>query len=206
MNNKIFAITITALVITAGVSMSFYLSERKAAKDEAQVSAFPMQIGEWSGKDLPLRESDYEILETRNLIMREYSNPAGESVYFYIIYSGNNRKALHPPEICFSGGGSTILKKTVIDVTGSMKANMFLIEDRSLSHAVLYWFKVGNLSTYDYIKQQMRFAIAKMLHKKDGAAMIRVSTIVKDGNPDAAVEVMRRFATEIEPLIEQYVP
>jgi hypothetical protein len=53
----------------------------------------PMIIGDWYGKDLPIGERTYEILETRDIFTREYVNPNSERILFTIVFSQDNRKS-----------------------------------------------------------------------------------------------------------------
>lgn len=203
MNNKTFLIVAIMLVAVAIVCNT---PARFNSKSEIQVNAFPKEIGEWKGEDIPLLERDYEILETKNLIMRDYKNPTGDSVNLYIIYSEDNRRALHPPEICYSGGGATILEKSVIPVTNSLKANQFIIENKDSRQLVAYWFKSTNLSTYSYLKQQIKIVADRLLRKKTYGAMIRVSVVIKDNNVDAAMGVVKSFVEKIEPELQKMLP
>lgn len=176
-------------------------------QDEPQVSKFPLTIGDWRGTDIPLSERDYKILETRNLFIRDYKNlKTKESVSLYIIYSQDNRRALHPPEICYTGGGATITKKTVIALSGSIKANMFTIDSKQAKQMVVYWFKSNTLNTYSYLKQQLKVVCDHMLGKKTSGAMIRISALIKDNNPESTLSLIKSFASEIQPLLDTYVP
>lgn len=203
MKNKNFLII---LIILIAVAIACNAPTRINSKSEIQMSAFPKEIGEWKGEDVPISERDYEILETRNLIMRDYRNPKEDSVYLYIIYSEDNRRALHPPEICYSGGGATIVEKSVVPITNSLKANRFIIEDKDSRELVVYWFKSTNLNTYSYLKQQVKIVADRMMRKKTYGAMIRISVMIKDNNPNAALTLIRGFTKEIEPLLAKYVP
>ncbi len=204
MNNKTFviaAIILVAVAIVANVPSKF------DTKSEVQMSSFPKEIGKWKGEDVPIPERDYQILETRNLIMRDYRNTqTQDSVYLYIIYSADNRRTLHPPEICYTGGGATILEKSVIPITDSLKANKFIIEDKNSRQLVVYWFRTGNLSTYSYLKQQLKIVFDRTLGKRTSGAMVRVSALVKDNNADAALGLLKSFVENIEPLLARYVP
>jgi EpsI family protein len=206
MNNKNFIIVIIILVVVAGVTMSAYLPSRFETGITVKMADFPKTVGEWTSKDIPLSKRDFEILETTNLIMREYNNPKGETVYLYIIYSENNRRVMHPPEICYTGGGSTIIEKSVVQITNNIKANRFTIEDKDLRQLVVYWFKTANLNTYSYIKQQLKMVTDRMLGKKISGAMIRMSTNFKENGQEAALGLIKSFANQIEPLLTKYVP
>ena len=205
MKNLTFIIAVTLLIT---VTVIVNLPAKFDQTQETQVSNFPKTIGDWEGEDLEMRESDYAILETRNLIMRNYKNlTRGETVNLYIIYSSDNRKALHPPEICYTGGGAgTILEKNVVALNDNFKANKFIIENKESSQLVVYWFKSGNLSTYSYIRQQLKSVKDRLLQKKTSGAMIRISTIIDPKNPNKGLNLIKSFCENIIPVIDTYVP
>jgi len=199
---------ITAVAILVIIAVVCNMPQAFDASKEAKVSNFPKEIGQWRGEDIPIPERDYAILETKNLIMREYKNPvSGESVMLYIIYSAaDNRRALHPPEICYTGAGAAIEGKSVILVTGLIKANKFTIKTKNSRQLVIYWFKSAGLNTYSYLKQQMKMVTDAMLKGRATGAMIRISTNIDNGGEGAAMEVVKAFCAQIEPLLAQYVP
>lgn len=207
MKDKNFAAVIIILAAVSAISIFSYLPVYNASEQEAQMADFPKKIGEWEATDIPLSERDFEILETKNLIMREYKNTTTQEViYFYIIYSAGNRKVVHPPEICYSGGGATILEKSVIPVTDFIRANKFTIEDKDSRQLVAYWFRSGNFNTYSYMQQQLKMVTNRALRKKTSGAMVRVSTKIKDNNQEAALSLIKSFCRQIEPTLDQYVP
>ena len=203
MNNRNF------LIVTAIIILVAFIANAPVKFDptkEIRVEKFPKVAGEWQGTDIPLDKRSYELLETTNLIMREYKNTKGNVVYLYIIYSGDNRKALHPPEICYSGGGATMLDKSVIPITKSITANRFTVENKNSRHLVVYWFKSNDAYTDSYLKQQLKTVVGRMLGKKASGAMIRVSAEVKNGDQEAALKLIKAFRQQIEPLLKKYVP
>lgn len=206
MNNKNFIIVALVLAVVAVIGVISYLPTRFAISEKVKVVDFPKEIGEWIAVDIPLSERDYEILETRNLIMREYKNSAGDSVYLYIVYSEDNRKVSHPPEVCLMGGGGSILDKSCVQITNSIKAIRLLMEKGDFKQLVVYWYKAGNFHTDKYLKQQLKVVLDRMLGKRTSCALIRVSTDIKDNNQEAALGLIKGFVSEIEPLLARYVP
>lgn len=203
MKNRSFivvAIILIGVAIIANKPYKFDLAQ------DVKVNDFPKTIGEWQGEDIPLSERDYEILETRNLFVRDYKNKNGDLVNLYIIRAADNRRALHPPEVCYTGGGATIAEKSVIPMTGSITANKFTIEDKNSRQLVVYWFKSTHLNTYSYLKQQLKIVTDRLLGKKTSGALIRVSTEIKGGREAAALELIKKFCGEIETLLTKYVP
>ena len=198
---------ILAAVILLAVAVISNMPAKFDPTQETQMSNFPKKIGDWEGEDIVLQERDYEILETRNLIMRNYKNlTRGDTVNLYIIYSADNRKALHPPEVCYTGGGGTIVEKGVTALNANFKVNKFIIESKNYSQLVVYWFKSGNLSTYSYIGQQLKTVKDRLLQKKTSGAMVRISTEIDPSNPDKAINLIKSFCESIIPLADRYVP
>jgi len=206
MNNKTFLIVAVILVGFAVLALSTYLPHIYDASKEPQMAKFPLKIGEWQGKDMPLAQTDYDILATKNLIVREYEAQGKPLVMLYIIYSGDNRKSLHPPEICYTGGGGTILEKSIVSLTAGLRANKFIIADKSFKQLVVYWFRTDNLNTPSYIMQQVRTALQRTFGKQASGAMIRISTVVKPTEDAQALQTIKRFTRLIEPLLSKYVP
>ena len=205
MNNKIFVTVVLLLAAFAALTIYAYLPKASSNIPEAQMANFPMSIGEWQGKDIPLRELDYAILETKNLIVREYKAPDKPPVYLYIIYSADNRKSLHPPEICYTGGGSTILKKTVIPLTEAIKANIFTIDYRDSKQLVAYWFRANNVNTSGYLQQQFKVMLERTLGKRVSGAMMRISVDITRGKEQESLDALNAFCRQIEPLLLRYV-
>lgn len=167
---------------------------------------FPITIGEWTSKDTVLSERTYKLLETRNLIMRNYTNPKGDSINLYIIYSQDNRKVAHPPEICMQGSGATVTNKTSINITDSIKATELIIEKNIAKELVVYWYKVGKINTNVYLKQQIKQVTDKIRGKSSSIALIRVLSNIEGNDKEAALDKIKTFCKLIEPLLEKYVP
>ena len=204
--DKNFIIIICLLMLVAGLTVFLSLFGNSKPAQEAQMSSFPLTIGEWQGKDVPLDKSAYEILATHNLIMREYHAPNQPIVYLYIIYSSGNKKSIHPPEICYTGGGNTMIEKSVIPLTGSITANKFITDEKNSQQLVVYWFRTNGLNTYSFIKQQFQTALNRTFGKKTSGAMVRISTVIEKGKGEGGVSLIKSFCRQIEPLLDRYVP
>lgn len=206
MNNKSFIIVIAILIIVTVISLISYIPTRTDITSKIKVSDFPLRVGDWQGKNLPISEQDYAILETRNLFVREYKNRQGDEVFFYLIYSEDNRKVSHPPEVCLLGSGMTITEKSPIKIADSINAVKILVEKKNVREMVVYWFKAGKLYTDNYLKQQIKIVSDRMLAKRTAGALIRVSAVIKDDDEKGAMSSIREFSDVIVPLLAKYVP
>ncbi|MCM8782510.1 MAG: EpsI family protein [Candidatus Omnitrophica bacterium] len=201
MSNRSFIIVIAILLVVAIIGSRAYLPTRFDAASIATVTDFPRQIGDWTGEDIPINELTYNILETKNVVMRKYKNKNGDAVYLYIVYSEQNRRVVHPPEICMTGAGMNILEKNPIQLTDSIRAVRMLMEKAPLRELVVYWFKVGDFYTDKFLKQQLRVAWEHTLGRRMPAGLIRLSTTIKDNDEKTALELLRTFASLIQTLL-----
>jgi len=206
MNKINFIIVVCILIAVSVIGYKSYLPARFDAALENKVDNFPKVIGEWSSTDIPVSEQDYQILETRNLFVRDYKNALGESVYLYVIYSEDNRKVSHPPEICLMGSGLSIADKSAIQISDTIKAVQLIVERTDTRELVAYWYKAGNLYTDKYLRQQLKIVMDRTLGKRTSGALIRLSTDIKDDDPEAALNLIKTFSAQIEPLLAKHLP
>ena len=205
-----FWTTILILGITAGLTIM--LSKAPEMVQSQDIQTFPRVIGEWNGEDIPLEEEVYEILETRNVLCREYSIAPQSSrdkipLYLTIVYSENNRKVSHPPEICYSGSGTEIMDKSEITINTSsedIKATKFIAKSNRRKELVLYWYLAGNEFTTDYIKQQLKIAFKQARNKKAGGALIKISAPIVESE-EKTLDELKRFAYQAAPIIKSFL-
>lgn len=206
MNNRNFFIVAVILIIAGAAALISYLPAREDIALKTKVSDFPQKIGGWSSTDVKVSDDVYRILETRNLFVREYKNANGDSVFLYIVYSEDNRKVSHPPEVCLMGSGMSIVDKSSIHVSDSITANKLLVETANSRELVVYWFKAGSLNTDKYLKQQFKIVLGRLLGKRTSGALIRLSADIKNDNRQKTLNLLKSFISQIEPLLSKYVP
>jgi EpsI family protein len=163
--------------MTSAFSLNLFFQER-TSHDIVDIRKFPSTIGEWKGKDLPIQEWEYRMLETRNLITREYRDPSGRSIFMFIVYSETNRGVFHPPEVCLEGSGTTILDKQPerIDLDGgrSFLTNKLYLERNSQKEMALYCYKAGDFYTDNFYLQQTYLSLTQAFGKRAKGATIRI--------------------------------
>ncbi len=109
-----------AAVVASCLMLVFGLTYRVvAAKLDAPVATtpispdalarFPLQIGDWTGVDVPMDEAIARATDTDARLNRRYTRRGGlEAITFYIA-SGVRARDLEPhrPEVCYAGAGWT---------------------------------------------------------------------------------------------------
>ncbi len=199
-----FAAIIGLLLFTSATSLNLFFRHR-AEDDSLDIRTFPYTIGNWKGKDLEITEREYDLLKTRNIIFREYTNAAQEKAYLFLIYSDTDRSVFHPPEACLIGEGATIVQKTT-DTVGSKDkaffANRLSIEKDNQNQIILYSYKVGKLYTENFYLQQLYFVLSQLFGKEGGGATIRVSTPFGN-NKEASLDTLKSFMKETVIALEK---
>jgi len=208
--NKSFLVVLVLFFCSGTVSWTLYFKEYKQ-KDSVSIHAFPQEIAGWKSEELPITDREYSLLETRNAFTRKYTNEQGNSVYLFVVYSQTNRKVVHPPEICYTGGGATFISNMHhgIDIPSlgiQVVSNKYLVEQGAHRQYMCYWFKVGDTFTPNYLKGQALIAIKKLTGQPAGGALIWLSAVVDPENPDEAMQWIDAFAQVMVPHLLQYLP
>jgi EpsI family protein len=188
-----YIVLILLLVVTSAVSIQLFVRQR-SDHDVLDVRTFPRVVGDWKGVDLELTEKEYEILETRNLIFREYINSKKRKIHIFIVYSETNRSVFHPPEVCLIGSGVTINDMTNEEL--AVGKNEFLVkklhlEKNNHTDIALYCYKAGNLYTDNFYLQQIYFTLNQLFGKHKGGATIRAS--ISLDNEEANLATLKGF-------------
>ncbi len=179
-------------------------------EDSVNIHHFPKAIEEWRSEEIRVSDDDKAMLETDNVFVRRYARPDGKEVYLFTVYSQNNRKVSHPPEICYTGGGAVILNSvhdSFLSVSGEpIRVNRLTVELGGRDQVFVYWFKVGDMFTSNYWMQQALIAWKSLLGASASSALIRISATVQNDDLDEAVSRIKEFGRLIVPHLRQYLP
>ena len=201
---KQWLISALLLFIVGMIAFRFYQMQR-LEKDVRDIREIPIKIGQWKAQEIPVAEHDYEILETRNLVLRDYRDKKGESVHLFVIYSETNRRVCHPPVVCLIGSGFQVTKseKETLSLAGrTFTVNRLIAKGAKKDQLVLFWYMLGNEFTDDYLTQQSRWILKQATGKPLGGAMIRIVTPITDDEAQA-FERAKRFLQELLPILTQ---
>jgi EpsI family protein len=205
MNSKnVGYISIIALLsITGFLSINLYFQQR-TAHDKIDINSFPYTVGDWKGKDIEIKDYEYEILETRNILLRDYQNSSDDRLNLFIVYSETNRSVFHPPEVCLIGSGINIADKKVDKINCgdyTLSTNKIYTEKDHYKGIALYSYKAGKLYTDNYYLQQAYFAFNQLFRQNVKGATIRVSAdVAKDEEETSAM--LTEFMAETARIVD----
>ncbi len=109
---------------------------------DADLSALPLRIGEWSGIEVPITNIEvFILLEPEQIVQRRYTLPDGRYVWLSLIASRQAR-SFHPTEICYiADGWQTDVNSVEIPLArGSIQALRVEATKNAWEHRVLYFY------------------------------------------------------------------
>jgi len=171
---------------------------------QIDLAQLPLSVGNWKGKEVEVEDKIYEWLETKDVIMREYTDGSGKPVNLSIVYSKGSRSTFHPPEVCFSGGGFSLKEKGYDSVTlknGSTlrMTKLVLLHNKGILNS-WYWFSAGNRFVPSFYQQQIKLLSDALKGKRMEGALIRVSSECPD---QQSAERAKRFIAAITPYLRK---
>lgn len=144
----------------------------------------------WRGMRRQLSERDLRVLGTGDYTYRRYMAPREPPVDFLVIFSPDNRKGIHPPELCIDGSGDSITERRDLNVAVDIEAGVLPCRELRVQRGgtdeyILYTYKCANTYTNSFWKQQWLIFWNGLWRRDSSGALIRVSTKAS-GNMAAA--------------------
>jgi EpsI family protein len=195
-----------------------FILEARARKEvlppHQDLSAFPMQIGNWQARDLAISPGELEVLGPGEFLLRDYLASVSEPpVNLYIAFFPSQRTGdtIHSPKNCLPGSGWTPTESGHISVRRSdgstISINRYIIakgDDRDL---VFYWYQAhGRVTTSEYWAKIFLVTDAIRVNRTDGA-LVRVLTPILNASDEGAAQArVLRFVNQVLPMLNSYIP
>ena len=210
MNTRYFIVIGILFIVSI---ITYFLSiDVPAQQKTVYAKQLPVFINGWSGEDIEVDDRTLELLETDDVLMREYRKEGYPPVEFCIIYASNNRKVSHPPEICYRGGGWALEEKKPIVFSKrsgefpEFSAIKLIIEKGDQKQLVLYWYKCNRKYTTNYYTQQINIVKSEITTGKSTSGLIRISTPIVNNDEDVAMMRVQKFSLKMLPSITKFLP
>ena len=170
----------------------------------AMLERFPMQVGDWTGTEVPLDEEIVRATDTDAHINRRYSRNNGlEFVSLYIATGVKARDLMpHRPEVCYTGAGWTLIDKRSIELTLD-DGTILPCNVMQFSRGVLTVKKVVVLDYYIVDDEYCRDVSLLRSKAWKGSGTVRyvaqvqiVTSIQSNQTADSATKSLSAFAVE----------
>ncbi|MCL4780246.1 MAG: VPLPA-CTERM-specific exosortase XrtD [Gammaproteobacteria bacterium] len=182
----------------------------------APLQTFPMQIGEWEGRDLAVDPVALDTLKLADYASSVFVRPdEGAPVGLWIAYYDTQTQgvSVHSPKACLPGGGwqmESIGEYAVPDVRAdgsSLRVNRALISMGDQRQLVYYWFaQRGRNITNEFAVKWYIFRDGLLMNRSDGA-LVRITTYVGDVSQIAEADArLQDFIRDIDPKLSYFLP
>ncbi len=177
-------VAVILVILSAGGAWWLNRSVPPVWNQKLAASAMPKEItllGQaWHGYDMELDEQTLTILETRDYLACQYAAAGAGPIEFCVIFSQDNRKGTHPPELCLEGSGQDIISirdvmLSAVAGRGNVPCREIIVQEGGERHYFLYTYKCGQTYTNSFWRQQMVIFANGLLHRNAAGALIRVS-------------------------------
>lgn len=179
------------------------------------LDAFPYQIADLRGKNLPIDKNVLEALGPGQFLDREFSgsSPADPPIELFVAYYPSQRTGdtIHSPQNCLPGSGWTPLQvgRTQIPRPDgrTITANRYIVTKGLDRILVLYWYQAhGRTTPSEYWAKMYMVADAMRLNRTDGA-LVRISHRIPNSADGPRTEArMVQFAQTVLEQLDIFVP
>ena len=194
------------LIPIAAAHLALHLAQDMSPSGtDTPLSAIPANILEFhqAGSDLPIDSHITELLETPDVLMRDYVSDRGIPVQLTVVRSGATRRSLHFPEVCLTGQGWEVREQYSAPVGVYFVGKRLIIFRGDSQLAVLYWFKTADYVTGSYFLNSAFWAKEQLMFRAPKSMMIRLSTPIGASGAETAFDRLDDFAQGLTPMLAE---
>ena len=105
--SRTMRVWMAAGLVALGVLLMQELSHGQPVIPHKPLSAFPIQLGQWSGMNVPIPPRILAATGLDEYVNRLYRDPTGNTVTLFMDYYGSQRtgQTIHSPKNCLPGAG-----------------------------------------------------------------------------------------------------
>jgi EpsI family protein len=213
MKTRVIILSLTLLAAAGAIS---YASRPEIIPIRQSLSALPMQIDNWEGRQSPEMDAKImEVLGVDDYIDRVYYNRDLSPASLYIGYYQSQREGdtMHSPLNCLPGAGWNPVKREHISIPvdggKTIEINKIVIQKGIDKQVVLYWYQShGRVIASEYWGKIYTVIDALRTNRTD-AALVRIVSPVSDTSAEAEATAEKSaiaFTTAMFPLLNQFLP
>lgn len=198
-------------LVACGVLMMQELSHGQPIVPHVSLSAFPMKLGDWSGREVRIPTRVLVAAGLDEYVNRLYRDPAGNTVTLFISYYRTQRagETIHSPKNCLPGAGWQPLtsRRLVVPMPGRspLVMNEYVVArdiDRLL---VLYWYQERGRDIASEYAAKFWLSYDALLRNRTDGGLVRVTTPLSPGRARAESRAVD-FVKLIDPRLPRFIP
>ena len=195
------------IILTALASVVIFKVHNIEPIKNEKLFSFPMKIGQWTGKEIPMEDWVYKSLETPYGILRDYRSSDGDTVNLAITWYDDREVAFHAPEACLGGVGDKVKEKTVYPVVFDKQHNHqigeLVVERNNKRSLVLYYFINDGYVTPSQTKLRTKILLKRLTFKRTSAAFVRLMMPITKSR-EYTKGVLEVYLKKTLPIITEY--
>jgi EpsI family protein len=183
----LLAIVAPAVVLTVFLVLTQSRSTRNSSLARQAIPSLLIADGKtWTSAESKFSDPELEILETRDYVYRTYTDGRGAPVDLCVIFSEDNRKGTHPPDVCLEGSGLRIVTRSdrPVTVDGTALVLREIVATNAMAAGAAngrylyfaYFYKCGDGFTPSFYTQQVQIIWNGLTRQNASGALIRYST------------------------------
>jgi EpsI family protein len=208
-------LAVTVLLAATGFAVAAHRRHPPSAPHAEKLAAFPITVGEWQGRDVPMREDVLQMLGPNgDYLTRLYTRKDSPLwVDFYVAYFAKtySDQGFHSPKNCLPGSGWSFLESSYITMRVPGRApwqvGRYVVANGAARDLVLYWYQAGSRRyASEYAGKYYAFRDAVHSNRTD-SALVRIITPIGSGETlELAAARAVGFAQQAVPALSRFVP
>lgn len=175
---------------------------------------FPVDLGEWHGRDLPISRAELDSLGTSSVLLRQYRRNGGRlpvTLYVAFLPAQHEGTTLHSPLHCIPGAGWETGRQAVFPIrTGaddvSFDANEIVFRKGDERILVLYWYMQQGRVELSELRGALRTLWDSAARGRTDGCLIRLSSPVTTTTAAALNEQLTLLRRALPILTERFLP
>jgi EpsI family protein len=206
-------VLILSICLLAGSGFLAVASQTETTVIREGFDGFPLQIGEWKGRDIPIDKDVLDVLRVDDYLSRGYASNAGViGLYVGFYQTQRQGSAIHSPLNCLPGAGWNPIRRSYLNLSAGAKnieVNRITIQKGAEKQVVLYWYQAhGRIVASEYWGKFYSVLDAIRINRTD-AALVRIIRPIygTDAEAESAAEASAvGFVQSLFPLLSRHLP
>jgi len=201
-----------SLLLGAGCLLNLSVTAQRTMDLQEPLSELPPTLAGYEGTDRPIPDDERRVAGASASILRVYSRDSSNfSVYVGFYARQRQGQTIHSPKNCLPGGGWEPLesrRELVPAPGGPIKANRFLIANRSEQALVYYWYQGrGRTESNEYkVKVDLIRDAAFRRRSEESLVRIVVPLTADPASITTADSLARTVAVEVYEALHSILP
>ena len=165
-------------------------------------------------QNVEIPQEDLDVLQADDVMERVYvDRSSNRSATLFVAFFNTQKtgKAPHSPKNCLPGSGWAAVRSEIVDIPvpgqpQPIQANRYIVSRGDNQSVVLYWYQSHNRTVASEYWAKYYTIADSIRYNRSDTALVRVVSVVSNGNVDKAIKNATDFAVAFFPQLKQHLP